>query len=209
MHVEKHQITQDQLEEIVAMAKPCNLTGAYLEGANLKDANLAGVNLKDANLKGANLKSANLTGANLKGANLEGVNLKAANLEGANLKAANLKGANLEGVNLKAAYLKGVNLEGAYLYGANLKGAYLYGANLEGAKGIMSLSIPGMSSLGDILFAVNHVGCLMVKFGYFYGDREEFEQHVQNKYGTTSEQGILYAGVIQLLHVWEKLAPSM
>jgi len=173
MHIEGNLITQVQLEEIIAMAKPCNLAGANLKDANLEDANLAG--------------------ANLKGARLYGANLKGANLEGAYLKDAYLEGANLEGAYLKDAYLKG----------ANLKDAYLKGANLEGAKGIMALSIPGMSSRGDTLYIVRHVGCLMVKFGYFYGDLEAFEQHVQDAH-PSGNQGILYAGAIQFLHIWQQ-----
>jgi len=191
MHIEGNLITQDQLEEIIAMAKPCNLKGARLYGANLAGANLEGANLEGVNLKGVNLCGADLEGAYLKDANLEGVNLKDANLEGVNLKDANLAWVNLDWV----------NLAGANLTGANLEGVNLKGVNLEGAKGIMSLSIPGMSSRGDILYVVNHAGCLMVKFGYFYGNREEFEQHVQENYGS-GKQGILYAAVIQLLHVW-------
>jgi len=191
MHIEGNLITQDQLEEIIAMAKPCNLKGARLYGANLAGANLEGANLEGVNLKGVNLAWVNLEGAYLKDANLEGVNLKDANLEGVNLKDANLAWVNLDWV----------NLAGANLTGANLEGVNLKGVNLEGAKGIMSLSIPGMSSRGDTLYIVRHVGGLMVKFEYFYGDLEEFEQHVQENYGS-GKQAKLYAAVIQLLHVW-------
>jgi len=183
MHIEGNLITQVQLEEIIAMAKPCNLEGA---------------NLKDAYLYGANLEGANLKGAYLYGANLAGAYLKDASLEGANLKGAYLYGANLEGANLEGAYLYGANLEGA-----NLKGAYLDGANLKGAKGILSLSTTGMTASDDMLYAVNHVGHVMIKIGFFWDTLKVFEQHVQDNYGTGKE-GTLYAGAIQFLHIWHQ-----
>jgi len=187
MHVEKHQITQDQLEEIIAMAKPCNLKGANLKGANLEGAYLESVYLVDACLVDACLKRANLEGANLEGANLEG---------------ANLKDAYLKDAYLKDAYLKGAYLKGAYLHDAYLESAYLHDAYLEGAVGILSLSIPGMSSRGDILYAVRHTDCVMVKTGYFWDTLDVLEQEVLKEHGTTSEQAKLYTAVIQLLHVW-------
>ena len=182
MHIEGNLITQDQLEEIIAMSPRCDLSGADLSGANLEGANLDSVYLVDACLVDACLKRANLEGANLEGANLEGANLK--------------------GANLKDAYLKGVNLEGTYLHDAYLESAYLHDAYLEGAVGILSLSIPGMSSRGDILYAVRHTDCVMVKTGYFWDTLDVLEQEVLKEHGTTSEQAKLYAAVIQLLHVW-------
>lgn len=86
-------MTQEELNEIVAIHGRWladNTTGecADLRGANLCRAALCGADLRGADLRGANLRGANLFRANLRGANLRGANLRGADLRGADLSGA-------------------------------------------------------------------------------------------------------------------------
>lgn len=65
----------------------------------------------------------------------------------------------------------------------NLAGATLTGADLAGAAGIAALYVPGMSSRGDYLYAVQHDCCVMLTAGCFWGTLEEFIQRVSEKRG--------------------------
>lgn len=118
----------------------------------------------------------------------EAPDLSRLNLSGANLAGANLERANLENANLERADLSGANLSGARLYSATLEratlsGATLTGADLRRAKGIASLYIPGMSSRGDVLYAVLHDNGVYIKTGCFWGTISEFREKVLQEKG--------------------------
>jgi len=195
-------VSQKKLDKILATrSSPYDFAGANLSGLNLDRANLAGEDFAGTSLEKATLKWVDLNGANLEGANLKETDLHWTNLKGANLRLVNLEGADMFYANLRLASLEGANLKGAYCHGtnftgANIKGTRFDGANLKGAVGLLSLPMPGMSSRGDMLFAVNHADCVMVQAGFFYGPLKMFEQYAKN------HSGVFDAGVIQTLHIW-------
>ena len=127
------------------------------------------------------------------------VNLTRANLRGANLRGAYLTGAYLTGVNLTRANLTRANLRGANLRGANLTRANLTGADLTGAKSILSIG-PGGSRM-DILYAVKHDKCIMVKAGCFWGSIDEFEKAVKKTH-KENDHSKYYNAVITMIRVW-------
>ena len=102
----------------------------------------------------------------------------------ANLGGANLRGANLGGADLGYANLRGADLGYANLRGANLRGANLGYANLRGAQNILSIG-PG-GSRGDMLYAVKHETCIMVKAGCFWGNLDEFKAAVAKTHADNS-----------------------
>lgn len=93
-------------------------------------------------------------------------------------EAPDLSRLNLSGTNLAGATLSGANLENA-----NLERADLSGADLRRAKGIASLYIPGMSSRGDVLYAVLHDNGVYIKTGCFWGTISEFREKVLQEKG--------------------------
>uniref|UniRef100_A0A8C6K8Q6 BTB/POZ domain-containing protein KCTD9 n=1 Tax=Nothobranchius furzeri TaxID=105023 RepID=A0A8C6K8Q6_NOTFU len=134
-------------EQLEALIKGLNFTGADLSRLdlryiNFKMANLRGTNLSHANLSGANLERADLSLACLDAANLQGVKMLCTNAEGASLRGcnfedpagikANLEGANLKGVDMEGSQMTGINLRVATLKNAKLKNCNLRGATLAG-----------------------------------------------------------------------------
>jgi predicted RNase H-like HicB family nuclease len=149
----------------------------------------------------ADLRGADLSGADLSGAYLSGAYLRGADLRGAYLIGAYLRGADLRGAYLSGAYLSGAYLSGAYLSGAYLSGAYLSGAYLSGAKSI--LSIGPLGSREDILFAVIHKDCVMVKAGCFWGSLKDFSSAVKEKHAKDIH-GKNYQAAIKMIKEWSK-----
>jgi uncharacterized protein YjbI with pentapeptide repeats len=134
--------------------------------------------------------------ADLRGADLSGADLSRANLRGADLYGADLSGADLSRANLSGAYLSGADLSGADLSRANLSGAYL-----SGAKGILIIG-PG-GSRKDMLYAVIHETCVMVKTGCFWGMLEDFAAAVEKTHGD-NEHGRYYRSAIEMVKAWQK-----
>ena len=159
-----------------------SLGGADLGGMKLVGLNLLGADLCGANLEGADLSNSILSNANMQEANLAGANLNKAVLTEASLKGASLKRVSLFRTDMSCAYLRGANLQRASLvqtllynaefYGTSLRTA-LIGVGLTGAKDILSLGPIG--SRGDITYAVNHPGAIMIQCGCFWGTLEEWE----------------------------------
>ena len=79
--------------------------------------------------------------------------------------------------------------------------ADLSGAYLRGAKGILSIGSGG--SRGDMLYAVKHETCVMIKAGCFWGTLDEFHVAVEKTHGD-NEHGRYYRAVIELVKTWEK-----
>lgn len=148
------------------------LGGMKLVGLNLRGVDLCGANLEEADLSNANLEEANLAGANLDKASLKGASLKGASLKGASLFRTDMSCADLRGADLQKARLVQTLLYNAKFYGATL-GTNLIGASLTGAKDI--LAIGPIGPRGDITYAVNHPGAIMIQWGCFWGPLEEWE----------------------------------
>jgi len=153
-------------------------------------ADLSGADLSDADLRGAHLRGADLRGADLRGADLSG-----AYLSGADLRGADLSGADLRGADLNSAYLSGADLRGAYL-----RGAYLRGAHLSGAQSILSIG-PG-GSREDMLLAVQHETCVMIKVGCFWGSVEEFKAAVVSTHKCNLKYFNYYMAACALIEVY-------
>lgn len=144
-----------------------DLCGANLEGADLSDSTLSNTNMEGANLAGAILDRAILTEACLTEACLKGASLKGASLFRTDMTYADLRGANLQKANLVQTLLYN-----AEFYGTTLRTA-LIGVGLTKAKDI--LAIGPIGSRGDITYAVNHPGAIMIQCGCFWGPLEEWE----------------------------------
>ncbi len=89
----------------------------------------------------------------------------------------------------------------ADLRGADLSGADLSGAYLSGAKSI--LSIGPLGSREDILFAVIHKDCVMVKAGCFWGSLKDFSSAVKEKHAKDIH-GKNYQAAIKMIKEWSK-----
>lgn len=109
-----------------------------------------------------------------------------------------LYGAYLYGAYLEGANLYGANLEGANLYGTDLERANLEGAYLERAKAVIAAYIPGMSSRGDYLYAVQHTDTIMVKAGCWWGTAADFRKRVNDVYGS-NRHAQLYLKALDLI----------
>jgi uncharacterized protein YjbI with pentapeptide repeats len=92
-------------------------------------------------------------------------------------------------------------LSGANLRDANLSGAYLSGAYLSGAIGILTISPIG--SRGDMLVAVIHKDCVMVKTGCFWGTMADFKKAVSKTHKRTKIASD-YKAAISLIETWAK-----
>lgn len=103
--------------------------------------------------------------------------------EAPDLSRLNLAGATLTGADLRHTNLTGANLFGANLTGANLENAGLSGVNLISTKGIAFIYVPGMSSRGDVLYAVAHEDGVYVKAGCFWGTLAGFRDEVLEQKG--------------------------
>ena len=89
------QITQEELNEIIAShgkwlrseegGKRADLSNAYLRGADLSNADLSCAALRGADMRGADLSGADMRGADMRGADLSGADLSEAYLSEADL----------------------------------------------------------------------------------------------------------------------------
>ena len=67
-----------------------------------------------------------------------------------------------------------LTVDSSYLSRADLSRADLRGADLSGAIGIMCAYVPGMSSRGDYVYAIEHSDGLRIKAGCWWGTSDEF-----------------------------------
>lgn len=187
-----------------------SLGGADLGGMKLVGLNLLGADLCGANLEGADLSNSILSNANMEGANLAGAILDKAILTKACLTKACLKGASLFRTGMSCADLRGANLQRANLvqtllynaefYGATLR-ANLIGVGLTGAKDI--LAIGPIGSRGDITYAVNHPGAIMIQCGCFWGPLEEWEAQCRSVYRTSGQpHGAVYEAAANFIRAY-------
>lgn len=154
----------------------------------------------DGEIGGADLGGMKLVGLNLLGADLCGANLEGADLSNSILSNANMKGANLAGANLQRANLVQTLLYNAEFYGATLRTA-LIGVGLTGAKDI--LAIGPIGSRGDITYAVNHPGAIMIQCGCFWGPLEEWEAKCRSVYRTSGQpHGAVYEAAANFIRAY-------
>lgn len=139
--------------------------------------------------------------ADLSWVNLHGADLSRADLSRADLSRADLCGANLSGADLSGANLSRADLRRADLRRTDLCEADLSGADLREAKNILSIG-PG-GSRGDMLYAVIHDTCIMIRIGCQWIPLEEFAERVEKFHGD-NQHGRYYRAVIELIKVWAR-----
>lgn len=129
--------------------------------------------------------------------------LSETDLSGASFADADLILVNFTGANLSNCAFANTNLRGCKFHGAILDNADMSGCNIRGAAGILAIGPVG--SRGDMLYAVIHPDCLMVKTGCFWGTLDEFKAEVDEKYEGDPSHEQYNRAVIPALEAWYAL----